>query len=199
MHEAGGFSVRLETARLVMDLHTVADFDALAEMWADEPVIRHITGRPATRQESWMRLLRYRGLWALLGYGYWALRCRQSGRFVGDVGFADFLRVLQPSIAGIPEAGWVLAAWAHGRGFASEAVGAALGWLDGQAFGGRSVCLIDPDNAPSLRIAATCGYGGAEEVEFQGNRTLLLTRVRHGHLPEAERAGIVGGPPAGAP
>lgn len=168
--------VRIETERLILDAHTIDDFEALAAMWGDPVVVRHITGRPSTAQESWMRLLRYGGLWPLLGYGYWAVREKSSGRFVGDIGFADFHRQIEPPITGIPEAGWVLASWAHGRGFASEALGAALGWLDGRPSIDRSVCLISPDNTVSIRLAARHAYSMATTISFAGEDTLLFTR-----------------------
>ena len=170
--------VRIETERLILDAHTIDDFEALAAMWGDPLVVRHITGRASTAQESWMRLLRYGGLWPLLGYGFWAVREKSSGRFVGDIGFADFHRQIEPPITGIPEAGWVLASWAHGRGFASEALGAALGWLDGRPSIDRSVCLISPDNTVSIRLAARHGYSMATTISFAGEDTRLFTRSR---------------------
>ena len=97
-----------------------------------------------------MRMLSYHGLWPLLGHGYWAIREKSSGRYVGDLGFADFHRVMEPPIRGVPEAGWALAAWAHGKGFATEALAAAVAWLDQQPRFDRTVCLISPDNAASL-------------------------------------------------
>jgi RimJ/RimL family protein N-acetyltransferase len=170
--------VRIETERLILDAHTIDDFEALAAMWAEAEVVRHITGRPSTLQESWMRLLRYGGLWPLLGYGFWAVREKQTGRFVGDVGFADFHRQIEPPITGAPEAGWVLATWAHGRGFATEALGAALSWLDGQTSIERSVCLIAPENRVSIRLAERSGYLQPTTVRFAGEDTLLLSRPR---------------------
>lgn len=146
-------------------------------MWGDPAVLRHL-GKPSSPQESWARLLRYRGLWPLLGYGYWALTEKTSGRFVGDLGFADFHRVVEPPIRGIPEAGWVLASWAHGRGFASEALDAALGWLDGQTEHAVSVCLIAPENEASRRLARRFGFGDERIVDFSGHDALLLRRER---------------------
>src|SRR5580658_7267303 len=99
--------VRIETERLILDAHTVVYFEPLAAMWADPEVVWHISGRPSSEQDSWMRLLRYRGLWPLLGYGFWAVREKSSGRFVGDIGFADFHRQIEPPITGVPGAGWV--------------------------------------------------------------------------------------------
>jgi RimJ/RimL family protein N-acetyltransferase len=170
--------VRIETERLILDAHTIDDFDALAAMWADPEVVRHITGRPSSAQDSWMRLLRYGGMWPLLGYGYWAVREKSSGRFVGDLGFADFRRQIEPTIAGLPEAGWVFATWAHRRGFAGEALAAALTWLDGNVPIARSVCLISPKNEASIRLAERNGYGDGLMISFSGEPTLLLSRPR---------------------
>lgn len=100
---------QLDTPRLVLDAHGAADLDAFAAIWADLTVVRHISGQPSSRQESWQRLLRHRGHWAVMGYGYWAVRERRTGCFVGDVGFGDFRRAIEPPIEGLPEAGWVLA------------------------------------------------------------------------------------------
>ena len=169
--------MRIETDRLVLDLHSLAAFDEFAAMWSDPETVRFIGGKPGTRQESWMRLLRYRGLWPLLGYGYWAVHEKATGRFAGDLGFADFHRDADPFIDGIPEAGWVLAPWARGRGYAAEALAAALAWLDTQGFS-KSVCIIDAENAPSLRLAAKVGYGDPATMMLAGAPITLLTRQR---------------------
>lgn len=61
----------LETERLILRGHGVDDFGDSAAMWAEPEVVRHIGGRPFTREESWSRLLRYIGHWSALGFGYW--------------------------------------------------------------------------------------------------------------------------------
>ncbi len=81
---------RLDTDRLVLDGHRTNDLGPLAVMWADERIVHHVGGRASTGQESWFRLLRYRCLWPVLGYGYWASREKQSSRLMGDFGLADF-------------------------------------------------------------------------------------------------------------
>src|SRR5689334_24822940 len=120
----------LQTTRLTLRGHTLADFADSAALWSDPAVTRFITGRPATPEEVWTRFLRYVGHWTLLGFGYWVLHDRESGRFVGEVGFADYHRALSPPLNGMPEIGWVLATWAHGRGLATEAVRAVVAWGD---------------------------------------------------------------------
>lgn len=158
--------------------HTLADFEDCAAMWADPQVTRYVGGRPFTGEESWARVLRYGGLWPLLGYGYWAVRERDTGRYVGDVGLADFHRDMAPSLDGAPEAGWVLATWSHGRGFATEAVRAALAWADANVDAPRTVCIIDPPNTASLQVAAKCGFRERGRGTYKDGELIICERPR---------------------
>jgi RimJ/RimL family protein N-acetyltransferase len=153
-----GVVPRLETARLVLDAHRPADLPSLASLWSDPRIAAAIGTTPATRQESWSRLLRYRGLWPVLGFGYWAIREKPHSTYIGDIGFADFHRENARSIEGLPEAGWALLPAAHGSGLATEALRACLAWLDAQPALGPSVCLIDETNRVSLRLAERHGF-----------------------------------------
>ena len=168
----------IETARLRLRGHRVEDLGDCAAMWGDPAVVRHISGRPSSAEDSWGRILRYAGLWSLLGYGYWAVEETASGRFVGDVGFADFKRAVQPSFAGAPEIGWVLATWAHGRGFATEAVRAAVAWGDRHFGAARTVCMIAPENAASIGVAEKCGYREYARAVYKGDPAILFERAR---------------------
>ena len=167
---------QLETDRLLLRAHRVDDFSECAMMWGDPVVTRHIGGRPFTGEEVWSRLLRYVGHWQLLGYGYWIIHERASGLFVGEVGFADFHRDISPPLAA-PEIGWALAAWAHGRGMATEAVRAALAWGDANLPSPRTVCIIDPDNSASRRVAQKCGYRETARTLYKGSPTILYERA----------------------
>jgi RimJ/RimL family protein N-acetyltransferase len=167
----------LTTARLTLTPPDLSDFEDSAAMWSDPLVTRHIGGRTSTPEESWGRLLRARGLWALLGYGYWAARETATGRYVGEIGFADLRRALTPSIDGVPEMGWVLTAWAHGKGFAAEAVAAGLAWGEGLWGAAPVVCIIDPDNAPSLKLAERMGFSEVARTTYKEAPTVLLRRT----------------------
>jgi len=147
-------------------------------MWADPDVTRFIGGTPSTRAQSWMRLVTYGGLWRMLGYGYWAVVERATGAYVGDVGFADFKREIEPPIEGVPEAGWVLSPSVHGRGYASEAVAAALAWVDANVAAARTVCIIAPENAPSIRVAQRAGYVEIARTTYKDEPTLMFERHR---------------------
>jgi RimJ/RimL family protein N-acetyltransferase len=144
--------------------------------WADPEVVRFIGGRPFTREESWARLTRYVGHWALQGYGFWSLRERDTGRYVGEVGLADFKRDITPSLAGAQEMGWVLGKWAHGMGYATEAVKAALAWNENRFPGARLVCMIAPENAASLRVAEKCGFSEYARTTYKDSAVILLER-----------------------
>ena len=169
----------LETTRLFLRQHRPDDYDDSAAMWADAAVVRHIGGRAFTREESWSRVLRYVGLWEWLGYGYWCVREKQTGRFVGELGFADFKRDMTPSIAGVPEAGWVLASWAHGQGFASEALEQVHAWMDAQGHA-RTVCIIDQAHPASARVAHKVGYREQCRTTYKGSPIVLFERAMMG-------------------
>ncbi|MBV8116885.1 MAG: GNAT family N-acetyltransferase [Candidatus Eremiobacteraeota bacterium] len=168
----------LQTARLILRPHRAEDLDACASMWGNPNVTQHIGGRPSTRRETWMRLLNYRGLWSLLGYGYWAVVERATGTFAGDVGFADFHRELVPSIDGIPEGGWVLDPAFHGPGYASAAVHAALAWIDANVAAPRTVCIVAPENIASIRVAEKAGYVEASRTTYHNQPTIVFARTR---------------------
>lgn len=173
-----GAAPLIETPRLVLRAHVPGDLPACAAMWAHPDVVRFIGGRPFTEEEVWGRLLRYVGHWAALDFGYWAVFERDGGRFAGEVGFADFKRDLVPPLGDAPEIGWALCPWAHGRGFATEAVRAAVEWGD-RVFGParRTVCIIGPQNVASIRVAQKCGYVERLRTTYKGEPTVLFERT----------------------
>jgi len=165
----------IETERLRMRGHAVSDLDVVAAMWGDPAIVRHITGKPSTREESWARLTRYAGHWALMGYGFWLIEEKATGRFVGEAGFADFKREMEVPF-GAPEQGWSLASWAQGQGFASEAITAQLAWAEEHFGRVPFVCMIAPENAPSIRLAERHGYREFARSPYKGEPSILFRR-----------------------
>ncbi len=166
----------LTTLRLSLRHHTLDDLADCVALWSHPDVVRHIGGRPFTSEEVWAKLLRYVGHWQLLGFGYWAVFETATGRFVGEVGLADFRREMEPSFGDAPEAGWVLAPWAHGLGFATEAVRAVLAWSDANLGSPRTVCMIDEGNAASIRVALKCGFKEWHRTLYKGTGVALFQR-----------------------
>jgi RimJ/RimL family protein N-acetyltransferase len=168
----------LETERLRLRGHRLEDFIHSAAMWADPVVTRHIGGKPLTEEESWTKFLRYAGHWSLLGFGYWVAEEKATGNFIGEIGFADYKRDLQPSLHGIPEAGWVLAARAHGQGYATESVRAILAWGDRHFPSARTACIINPENLASIGVAVKCGYRELQLTTYHGQPIRMYVRER---------------------
>lgn len=166
----------LRTARLRLRPPGVADFETSLALWQDPAVTRFIGGRPQTREEVWGRLLRYVGHWQAMGFGYWIAETIDTGRFVGEVGLADYRRDTVPSFTGTPEAGWVLSSACHGQGFATEAAAAALAWRDAHLPGQDTVAIIEPAHAASLHIAEKLGFRPESTLHYHGIPITLLRR-----------------------
>jgi RimJ/RimL family protein N-acetyltransferase len=56
-------------------------------------------------------------------------------------------------------------------------LGAALAWIDGVFRAPRTVCIIDPSNAASLRVAARAGYRELVRTAYKGEPTILHERA----------------------
>jgi RimJ/RimL family protein N-acetyltransferase len=166
----------IETARLRLRGFREADLDAQAAILGDPEVTRHLGGSAFSREDSWRRMLAAPGLWALLGYGYWAVERREDGAFLGQVGFADFKRDMTPSIEGLPEMGWIFGPHAQGQGYAAEAVAAGLDWADAVLQAPEITAIIDPANARSIRLAERSGFAEREEAVYRGEPILLFRR-----------------------
>lgn len=174
---------QIETNRLRLRAHRAEDFAGCHAIWSDPEVVRHIGGSPSSAEDSWRRLLNYAGLWSLLGFGFWLVEEKRDGGYIGDVGFADFGRDIQPSLRGMLECGWALARSAHGNGFASEAVAAINAWRQAHFPQRHAVCIIAPENRASVRVAEKAGFRLWRETTYRGDPTLLYAREPFPDLP----------------
>lgn len=164
----------LVTDRLLLRGLQSSDLDAYAAMCADPEVRRYLgDGRPLDRAAAWREMAVLLGHWHLRGFGQWALIEHVSGELVGRAG------LWEPE--GWPglEVGWVLSRAHWGRGFATEAAGAALEHAFGALGVQRVISLIHPDNAPSIRVAERLG----EHYE----QPMVLAYATH-HLYAIDRA-----------
>lgn len=165
----------LHTDRLILRPHVLADYSACCALWSDVEVVRHIGGSPQDAQAVWFRLLRYAGMWSLLGYGMWVMEDRATGAMIGEAGLLSAARGL-PELDGVPEAGWVLGPQAWGRGLATEAMAAVLGWADAHLDGTAIRCIIEPDNAASIRVAAKLGFAAMGDAVLGGKSIRIFDR-----------------------
>jgi len=167
----------LETTRLILRAHCVEDYAACRRLWSDPDVVRFIGGKAQDAQAVWFRLLRYAGMWSLLGYGMWVIEDRDRGAILGEAGLLSAERGL-PELEGIPEAGWVLAPPAWGKGIATEAMAAVLEWADAHADAPSLRCIIEPDNAPSIRVAEKLGFSALADPLYSGKPIRVFDRPR---------------------
>lgn len=166
----------IETERLRLRGFGKADFPAYAAIWQEPEVVRFTGGAPRTLPESWGRFLNTAGHWAVEGFGQWAITRRQDGALIGQTGFFHAMRGIGADFDAAPEAGWVLSASAHGKGYGREAVAAAHRWFDARTFGGVSHAMIEVGHDASFALAARLGYRPTRETGYLGARVVLLRR-----------------------
>ena len=147
-------------------------------MLADPESVRYLGGHAFAREEAWRKMLASHAMWSLFGFGYWALELRESGTYAGIAGFADYKRDMVPSIEGTAEAGWLVTPEAQGRGYASEAMLAALQWADERLQVAEFTAIISHGSEASIRVAEKLGFGGREEALYHGEPILLFRRKR---------------------
>lgn len=167
---------RIETKRLILREIHAADYDPVHRLWTDPENVRFVGGKPSTPSQSWRRIINSAGMWPILDYGYWALDEKSSGQFIGLVGFADFRREEPAGFSGDPEIGYVIDKRVHGKGYGREAMTACMDWMDATHGRRRTICMIEPGNIASVKIAERLGYKTYAEGVIDGATVLLMER-----------------------
>ncbi|MEQ6204294.1 GNAT family N-acetyltransferase [Sulfitobacter sp. HNIBRBA2951] len=165
----------INTPRLTLRGMRTEDFTRFADIWAKPEVVSHIGGKPWPKARSWDAFLRNAGHWQIAGFGQWAVQIHGHPDMAGQTGFFFGSRDLGDDFDPFPEAGWVLDPAFQGRGFGTDAVKAAHDWFD-RVVAGRTVCMVSPENAGSLRIAQTLGYEPLRYARIEGEDVMLMTR-----------------------
>lgn len=166
----------LETDRLILRPYRAEDYETYAALWNDPEVLRFTLGALCSREQMWTRFLRHVGLWRYLGFGCFAIEEKDGGAYVGEAGFHDMRREIEPPLDGTLEAGWALMPSAHGKGYATEAMRAALGWAEAAHPGLRATCMIDPDHQGSRRVAEKLGFREFARTTYYGKPIVLFER-----------------------
>ncbi|MFL6263203.1 MAG: GNAT family N-acetyltransferase [Thermoanaerobaculia bacterium] len=143
----------LETERLWLRPFRASDFEEYAALYADPEVLRHLGGGPEPwdRGRAWRHLAFQQGCWLLGGTGMWAVEHRETGAFLGALGFA--------APEGWPgfELAWTLARRWWGQGYATEGAREALAHAFDVLAKDRVISLIAPENRASIRVAERIG------------------------------------------
>ena len=168
----------VETERLVLRGYRREDFPTYAAMRADPAVMRHIAdGEPKSEEEAWSNFLRMAGLWQVVRFGSWAIEEKANGRLIGGLGFEDRKRDRGPAFKDIPEMGWLFASESWGKGYATEAIRAALIWGRSHFGAVRVIALTAPENLASIRVAQKCGFEECARILSTGRPRIVLDRI----------------------
>jgi RimJ/RimL family protein N-acetyltransferase len=169
---------RIETARLILRAFRADDLGPLAAMWAEPEVVRFVGGQVLGREDTWRRSLAACGQWPFVGWGYLVAELKSSGKAVGQVGFGDFKREMEPSLEGEPELGYVFSPEVHGQGIAFEACKAVLDWADANLGATSYPAIISSENTASIRLAEKLGFVREPDGTYRGEPIGIFRRAR---------------------
>ena len=143
-----------------------------------QPEVQEFLGPPMRREDHWRRIISAVGQWTVCGYGGWMVE--HDGKVVGNTGFFDAKRGIEPVWDGEPEMGWIFSREVHGQGIAGEACSAALDWADANLK--RDIwAMISPGNAPSFKLAERLGFEILQRSDLDENEKIdVLKRPYRG-------------------
>lgn len=174
-HDAPAVPV-LRTARLDLRTFTPADAPAaFSVVYGDPEVMRYVgTGALRTVADTEALLRRYAEAGPVMGWTFWAVVERATGRLVGDAG----LWAAQPG-PGPPELGYTLAREAWGKGYATEAAGACVEHAFARPGVEEIAALVEPANTASLHVLEKLGFTvvGARRAHGREHRELRRRRI----------------------
>lgn len=150
----------LTTARLQLQPFDDHHYDGLRALNTNPEVMRYITGRPETAEETTALIARVRAAWATLGYSWWAFIENDSGRLIGS----GCIQNIERNPANPLEIGWRLAPDAQGKGYATEAAQAMANFAFDTLHTPQLVAVCHLQNTDSEKMMRRLGmtYRGVE-------------------------------------
>lgn len=165
----------LETERLLLRRLVPADLDALYALYRDPDVRRYFPDGTLTLEETRAELE-----WFLNGHprhpelGLWATILKETGQFIGRCGLLPWTIDGQFEV----EIAYMLDKEYWGQGLATEAARGIAKYAHETLGLTRLICLIDHDNAASIRVAEKTGMAYEKEgVDDQGPYVLYSMNI----------------------
>ena len=153
----------IKTERLILRSYNMDDLDEYAKMCSDGESMKFIGGQTFNYEQTLENMAIIQGHWMLRGYGIWAIEWAETGAFVGRAGLLNLYG--WPGI----EICWALSPNHRGKGYATEAVSAAIDWTFNNNITDRLISLIHPYNTKSIAVAERVGEVFKEQIAFKGN------------------------------
>ncbi|MDB5962834.1 MAG: guanosine monophosphate synthetase [Massilia sp.] len=150
----------LTTARLRLEPLDDQHLDGFHRLNSIAEVMRFISGRPETVEETRAGIARVKAAWHTFGYSWWAFIDRQTGELIG----AGCIQHLAKDAANPLELGWRLLPAMWGKGLASEAAQAMAAYAFETLAAPQLVAVCGPDNTASAKVMQRLGmrYRGIE-------------------------------------
>ncbi len=165
----------IETPRLRLRPFREDDLDALAALYADADVMRHIgDGQTMDRVATWRAIAQFLGHQQLRGYSTLAIEDRTTGEFLGECG--PWFPAGWPML----EVGWLVAPGWQGKGIATEAGRAVLDWCFANLQVEQICSLIRPGNQASARRREVRARHERSIEDFFGGPTDMWLHRRPG-------------------
>lgn len=179
---------QLSTSRLTLVPFRDEHAEGLNAINADPEVMRYLSGRPETLDETRAVIERVKRRWIEFGYAWWSVIETGSGQIVG-AGCVQHLRrdaSPNPDPACPLEIGWRLRRDVWGRGFATEAAQAMAGFAFDTLRADELYAVCDPDNVASAAVMKRLGM---QDCGLQSwySRLLRAHRIEAGPWRAADR------------
>jgi ribosomal-protein-alanine N-acetyltransferase len=165
----------LETQRLLLRHLVMSDLDTLFQFYSDPDVIKHVPDAPRTHEETKEELE-----WFLNGHpkfpelGLWATIYKETGQFIGRCGLLPWTIDGQDEV----EVAFALSKAYWGQGLATEAAQGIVRYAFDHLHLTRLICLIEPDNAASIRVATRIGMAFEREAQDKYGPFLIYSMNR---------------------
>lgn len=153
-------TIILETNRLILRRQVIEDLDDLWSLYCDPEITKYIPDAPRSRQEAQEELE-----WHMHGHpqnpqlGLWAAIHKDTGKFIGRCGLLPWTIDGQNEV----EIAYTISRAYWGQGLATEAAQGILQYGFDELLLNRLICLIDPENNASRRVAEKIGMSFEKE------------------------------------
>jgi RimJ/RimL family protein N-acetyltransferase len=160
----------LETERLRLRAVEAGDVEELVGLHDDPLVARYL----GVRDRDWYewRIGVSEEEWTERGHGFVVVLDAESGRFLGRTGLRYWPQF------GETELGWVLRPEARGRGIATEAARAVLGWGFERFDFPYVTAMIHPRNEASVAVAERLEMSPLRSDELLGDPVVVYSVTR---------------------
>lgn len=164
----------LTTPRLRLEPITDSHLLGLHAVNGDAEVMRYITGKAETLEETQAMVDRVKARWAEWGFSWWAFVELTSGEVIGT----GCIQYLARDIANPLEIGWRLRRDKQGQGYASEAARAMAAFAFETVGTPLLLAVCNPANTASSRVMERLGMGyrGLERWYDSDCATYAMTR-----------------------